>query len=74
MDSKNSSNPEQESINNASAELPTLEPDDYYFDGQQMVFTAKFLLKFGSCCHCGCRHCPYGNAEASSNEPANTIR
>jgi hypothetical protein len=39
---------------------PALEPEDYYFEGPNMVFTAAYLLKRGSCCGSGCRHCPYG--------------
>lgn len=39
-----------------------LEPEDYYFEGPLMVFTAAYHLKRGSCCGSGCRHCPYGNA------------
>ncbi|MGB0065803.1 MAG: DUF5522 domain-containing protein [Terracidiphilus sp.] len=39
-----------------------LDPEDYYFEGQLMVFTAAYHLKRGSCCGSGCRHCPYGNA------------
>lgn len=42
-----------------------LEPEDYYFDGPYLVFTAAYLRKRGSCCGSGCRHCPYGaGAEA----------
>jgi Family of unknown function (DUF5522) len=40
-------------------EVPALEPEDYYFEGPNMVFTAAYLLKRGSCCGSGCRHCPY---------------
>ncbi len=37
---------------------------DYYLEGQNLVFTAHYLLKRGYCCNNGCRHCPYreGNA------------
>ena len=35
-----------------------LEPEDYYFEGPLMVFTAAYHLKRGSCCGSGCRHCP----------------
>jgi hypothetical protein len=38
---------------------PTLEPEDYYFEGANLVFTAAYHLKRGSCCGSGCRHCPY---------------
>ena len=35
---------------------------DYYIDPQTgfNVKTAKAHLKKGSCCKCGCLHCPYG--------------
>jgi hypothetical protein len=38
---------------------PTLAPEDYYFEGANLVFTAAFHPKRGSCCGSGCRHCPY---------------
>jgi len=47
-----------------------LDPEDYYFDGQYMVFTAAFLLKRGTCCGSGCRHCPYRGTEKDRNPPA----
>jgi len=48
-------------------ELPgdtTLEllPGDSYYEGPYLVFTAQYHLRRGSCCHSGCRHCPYGEA------------
>jgi hypothetical protein len=45
-----------------------LEAEDYYFDGPLMVFTAAYLLKRGSCCNSGCRHCAYRDAEAAAAE------
>ena len=36
-----------------------LAPEDYYFDGPYMVFTAAYHLKRGYCCNSDCRHCPY---------------
>jgi hypothetical protein len=45
---------------------PGLDPEDYYFEGPYLVFTAAYHLKRGSCCGSGCRHCPYGNAPAKS--------
>ncbi len=45
-------------------ELPELEPEDYYFEGPYMVFTAAYHLKRGYCCESGCRHCPYKTTEA----------
>ncbi|MSP26465.1 MAG: hypothetical protein EXR75_15205 [Myxococcales bacterium] len=32
---------------------------DYTMEGPNLVFTAHYLLKRGSCCNKGCRHCPY---------------
>ena len=43
-----------------TAPKPTaLEPEDYYMEGPNLVFTAAYHLKRGSCCGSGCRHCPY---------------
>jgi len=39
-----------------------LDPEDFYYDGSYLVFTAAYHLKRGTCCESGCRHCPYGNA------------
>lgn len=36
-----------------------LAPEDYYFDGPYLVFTAAYHLKRGYCCNSGCRHCPW---------------
>jgi Family of unknown function (DUF5522) len=41
---------------------PALEPEDYYFEGEYLVFTAAYHLKRGICCGSGCRHCPYGKS------------
>jgi hypothetical protein len=43
-------------------EAPPLEPEDYYYDGPCLVFTAAYHLKRGTCCNSGCRHCPYRSA------------
>jgi hypothetical protein len=37
-----------------------VEGEDYYWEGEAMVFTARYLLLRGYCCENGCRHCPYG--------------
>jgi hypothetical protein len=47
---------------------PALSPEDYYLEGQNMVFTAAYHLKRGYCCGSGCRHCPYGAAAAGAPE------
>ncbi|MGA2808958.1 MAG: DUF5522 domain-containing protein [Terracidiphilus sp.] len=52
--------------NQPNAPLPALAPEDYYFDGPLMVFTAAYHWKRGSCCGSGCRHCPYGFREAGA--------
>ncbi len=41
------------------AGTPPLAPEDYYFEGPYLVFTAVYHLKRGYCCGSGCRHCPY---------------
>ncbi len=46
-----------------------LAPEDFYFDGPNLVFTAAYHLKRGSCCGSGCRHCPY-RGEAADAPPA----
>ncbi|MGA2649780.1 MAG: DUF5522 domain-containing protein [Terracidiphilus sp.] len=62
------------------AASPRLESEDYYFEGELMVFTAAYHLKRGSCCKSGCRHCPYGfrgqaarNSECSCTEKKSEI-
>jgi hypothetical protein len=44
-----------------------LEPEDFYYEGPYVVFTAVYHLKRGSCCGSGCRHCPYGKDGAKGN-------
>jgi len=39
---------------------PSIEGEDFYFEGGYMVLTADFLKKRGYCCESGCRNCPYG--------------
>lgn len=47
---------------------PALAPEDFYFEGPYLVFTAAYHLKRGSCCGSGCRHCPYRESEAPDGE------
>ncbi|MBL0146912.1 MAG: hypothetical protein IPP48_15530 [Chitinophagaceae bacterium] len=36
------------------------ENNDYYInDLGQVIFTANYLIKMGSCCGNGCLHCPF---------------
>lgn len=55
---------EPETIPDAAAQL---NPEDYYFDGPYMVFTAAYLLNRGVCCGSGCRHCPYRGTDRDQN-------
>jgi hypothetical protein len=36
-----------------------LRPEDFYYDGPYLVFTAAYHLRRGYCCNSDCRHCPY---------------
>jgi Family of unknown function (DUF5522) len=38
---------------------PSLSEEDFYYEGEYLVFTAAYHLKRGYCCHSDCRHCPY---------------
>lgn len=49
-----------------SQNTPNLEPEDFYFEGPNMVFTAAYHRKRGYCCDSGCRHCPYRPAETGA--------
>jgi hypothetical protein len=42
------------------AQEPLIEGIDYYLENGYFVFTEHYLLKRGTCCQSGCRHCPYG--------------
>ncbi len=52
---------------NPPAAPPVLEPEDYYFEGPNLVFTAAYHLKRGFCCGSGCRHCPYEKSAVTQN-------
>ncbi len=39
--------------------MTALAPEDFYWEGPYLVFTAAYLLKRGYCCNSNCRHCPY---------------
>jgi Family of unknown function (DUF5522) len=36
-----------------------LDPEDFYYEGPFLVFTAAYHLRRGYCCNSNCRHCPY---------------
>ncbi len=48
---------------------PRLAPEDYYFEGPYLVFTAAYHLKRGTCCGSGCRHCPYPKNSPQKSKP-----
>jgi hypothetical protein len=49
---------------------PGLDPEDYYMEGANLVFTAAYHLKRGYCCGSGCRHCPYGGPKIAESKSA----
>ncbi len=52
--------PEQSGQQELSApQQAELDPEDFYFEGPYLVFTAAYHLKRGYCCSSDCRHCPY---------------
>ena len=48
--------PAKQEVESQSGEL---HPEDFYYEGPYMVFTAAYHLKRGYCCNSNCRHCPY---------------
>jgi hypothetical protein len=42
-----------------AATAQPLPPEDFYYEGPYLVFTAAYHLKRGFCCNSNCRHCPY---------------
>ena len=49
-------NPQDEKAEASGEELC---PEDFYYEGPYLVFTAAYHLKRGYCCNSNCRHCPY---------------
>ncbi len=45
--------------NRTVPDSPPPAPEDFYLENGLVVFTAAYLLKRGSCCGSGCRHCPW---------------
>ncbi|MEK6302255.1 MAG: DUF5522 domain-containing protein [Acidobacteriota bacterium] len=52
---------------------PLIEGEDYYYEGEMIVFTARYHLRRGYCCQSGCRHCPYDEAASHQEEPLSPI-
>ena len=50
-------------------EAPLTEGEDFYMDGEYLVFTAAYHRKRGYCCGSSCRNCPYGDEESTAAEP-----
>ncbi len=58
----NISTPPEEAQPQSPPPASKLAPEDFYREGPNLVFTAAYHLKRGSCCNSGCRHCPYGHS------------
>jgi hypothetical protein len=43
--------------------------EDYYSEGDAIVFTERYHLRRGYCCESGCRHCPFGEDAANAPKP-----
>lgn len=51
-----------------------IEGEDFYYEGDLMVFTEGYLRRRGYCCESGCRHCPYGfRPDQRSDTPCDTF-
>lgn len=46
-------------LQGASPQRPLEHLEDFYYEGEMIVFTANYHLRRGYCCESGCRHCPY---------------
>ena len=55
--------------NGAANSQAPLAPEDYYYDGPYLVFTAAYHRKRGYCCNSGCRHCPYRPPDVEAAAP-----
>jgi hypothetical protein len=53
---KRDTNSSEEKVETRREELG---PEDFYYEGPYLVFTAAYHLKRGYCCNSDCRHCPY---------------
>jgi len=43
--------------------------EDFYYDELgRMVFTSQYLLKRGTCCGNGCKHCPFDHVNVPNKE------
>lgn len=55
------------------AQPPELrEKEDFYLEDGVVVFTEQYLLRKGSCCFCGCRHCPYRKQKKNPDQRSNS--
>ena len=41
---------------------------DYYLEKGKIVYTEHYLIKRGTCCGGGCRHCPFDPAFTKGNK------
>ncbi len=55
-------------ISDSQAPGPLLS-EDFYMEGDRLVFTAAYHRKRGYCCGSGCRHCPWDHANVPAADP-----
>ncbi|WP_428308908.1 DUF5522 domain-containing protein [Lacipirellula sp.] len=53
----------------AASSSPLVAGRDFYFERGRFVLTAEYLLRRGTCCGNGCRHCPYRKASKRLSKP-----
>ncbi len=56
---KDAKEPTHTAVDQGPATVKELAPEDFYYEGPYLVFTAAYHLKRGYCCNSDCRHCPY---------------
>jgi hypothetical protein len=40
-------------------EKTKLQPDEFYWENGNLVFTEQYHLRRGRCCNNNCKHCPF---------------
>ncbi len=41
---------------------------DYYLEDGRIIMTERYLIKRGTCCGSGCRHCPFDPQHQKGNK------
>ncbi|WP_420844086.1 DUF5522 domain-containing protein [Lacipirellula parvula] len=58
----------------AASSSPLVAGRDFYFERGRFVLTEAYLLRRGTCCGNGCRHCPYRKASKPPAPPVDVAR